>query len=140
MHNRNFYLTPAGDLVLFLVIVLLALAGTFAVDAVYKSRESIWRTKVEVQYRWDNYDPADTIRTATYESRFSIHKSVDSVAVRIFSCDGNTETGEYHLYGEVACYNEGKIVQRRGLEELLFKAPGMKAVNMSFKGSANKLN
>ena len=125
------------------VVAALAIALVFTIGILYKSRgtDRVWKAEVEVSYRWKDYDPDDIIRKTTCEFEYKIQKDVQDVEVRVFSCNGDAASGEYYIHGEVVGKDEdGKVVLKKGIEEMLFRAPGMVPVDIGFESSAELVN
>lgn len=136
MYNRDYALVWAQG-------AALAIALVFGLCVMYKSRDTgrIWKAEVVTSYRWKDYDPDDITRKTTYEFKFKARKDVQDVEVRVFSCNGDSNSGEYYIHGEVVGRNEdGKVVLKEGIEEMLFRAPGMVPVDIGFESSAELVN
>ena len=136
MYNRDYTLVWAQ-------VAVLAIAFVFGIGVMYKSRDTrrIWKAEVEVSYRWKDYDPDDIIRKTTCELEYKIRKDVQDVEVRVFSLGGDADSGEYYIHGEVVGRNEdGKIILKEGIDEMLFRAPGLVPVDIGFESSAELVN
>ena len=136
MYNRDYALVWAQG-------AALAIALVFGLCVMYKSRDTgrIWKAEVVTSYRWKDYDPDDITRKTTYEFKFKARKDVQDVEVRVFSCNGDSNSGEYYIHGEVVGRNEdGKVVLKEGIEEMLFRAPGLVPVDIGFESSAELVN
>ena len=136
MYNRDYTLVWAQ-------VAVLAIAFVFGIGVMYKSRDTrrIWKAEVEVSYRWKDYDPDDIIRKTTCKLEYKIRKDVQDVEVRVFSLGGDADSGEYYIHGEVVGRNEdGKIILKEGIDEMLFRAPGLVPVDIGFESSAELVN
>ena len=136
MYNRDYTLVWAQ-------VAVLAIAFVFGIGVMYKSRDTrrILKAEVEVSYRWKDYDPDGIIRKTTCELEYKIRKDVQDVEVRVFSLGGDADSGEYYIHGEVVGRNEdGKIILKEGIDEMLFRAPGMVPVDIGFESSAELVN
>jgi hypothetical protein len=136
MYNRDYALVWAQ-------VAVLAIALVFGLGVMYKSRDTrkIWKAEVVTSYRWKDYDPDDITRKTTYEFKFKARKDVQDVEVRVFSWNGDSDSGEYYIHGEVVGKDEdGKVVLKEDIEEMLFRAPGLVPVDIGFESSAELVN
>lgn len=128
---------------LWSVVTVLAIILIFILGILYKSRDTrrTWKAEVVTRYRWKGYDPDNIIRKITYEFKLKVQKDVQDVEVRVFSCNGDSDSGEYYIHGEVVGKDEdGKIILKEGIDEMLFRAPGLTLVDLGFEAHAELVN
>ena len=99
-----------------------------------------WTAKVDVSYRWDDIDPLDTIRHESFDYRFNTNDKVDSIQVRIYQWEGDTQKGDYYFTGEIAGLDsDNQKVWSKPIRELMFRAPGMRPGEVAFATSTKRV-
>lgn len=125
---------------LAVVLLLFTFCGGIYYKSYRQDHAREWTSKVDVSYRWETYDPQDTIRHEILDYRFNTNAKVDSIQVRIYWWEGDTQKGDYYYTGEIAGLDSGnKKVWSKPIRELMFRAPGMRPGEVVIASSSKRV-